>query len=115
MSPSPADSASAALRRYAAAIGYGALVFAGSALLGFVIAPWLGSASGAFPIEAEARAFFSLLTLAGVPYLAGLCVLSGALHPKLAGRRLRVRIALFGLNVLVAWLCAASIALAILG
>lgn len=115
MSPATADSASPAPRRYAAAIAYGALVFAGTALVGFVVAPWLGSASGAFPIDAEARAFFSLLTLAGVPYLAGLCVLSGALYPRLAGRRLRVRVALFGLNVLAAWLCAASIALAILG
>ena len=94
---------------------YGLLVFLGTALLGFVVAPWLGMATGLFRIEAESSGFFSLLTLKGVPYLVALSVLSGFLHPTFSSRRLRLRVILFGLNVLVAWLIGASIALAILG
>ena len=98
-----------------ASVLYGLLVFAGTSILGFVVAPFLGTASGLFPIEAESAGFFSFLTLKGVPYLAALSVLSGLLYSKHAERRLRVRAALLGVNILLAWLIAAAIALAILG
>jgi hypothetical protein len=94
---------------------YALLVFGGAAVLGFVVAPLLGMASGLFPMDTEARAFFSLLTLKGVPYLVGLSAFSSLLHPLFSSHRLRIRVALFGLNVLLAWLIAASIALVILG
>lgn len=94
---------------------YGLAVFAGTALLGFVVAPWLGIAGGLFPVEAEGRAFFSMLTLKGVPYLMLLAALSSLAYPVLAAQTPPRRILLYGVNVLVAWLIAASIALAILG
>ena len=93
---------------------YGLLVFVAAALLGFVVAPFVGVASGLFSIDAEARAFFSLLTLKGVPYLLGSSVLSGALYRPLSARRLPARVGLFGVNALAVWLFAAAIALAIL-
>jgi hypothetical protein len=102
-------------RLTAASILYGVLVFAGSALFGFVIAPLLAIASGRFPIDTEARAVVSWLTLRGVPSLLMLAALSATLYPKLSQRGLRVRLALYTANVLLAWLVAASIALAILG
>lgn len=102
-------------RIYAWSTGYGLLVFLGTALLGFVVAPWLGTATGLFTIEVESSGFFSMLTLKGVPYLVALSVVSGLLSPTLSGLGLRLRVALFGLNVLVAWLVGASIAFAILG
>jgi hypothetical protein len=102
-------------RTYAASTVYGLLVFAGAAVLGFVVAPFLGIASGLFPIDTESRAFFSLLTLKGVPYLAALSVLSGMAYPSFSQRGLRFRAMLLLINVLVAWLVGASIALAILG
>ena len=98
-----------------ASVLYGLLVFFGTTILGFVVAPFLGTASGLFPIEQESAAFFSLLTLKGVPYLAALSVLSGLLYSKHSERRLPVRAALLGANIILAWLVAASIALAILG
>jgi hypothetical protein len=98
-----------------ASVLYGLLVFAGTTILGFVVAPPLGTASGLFLIDTESAAFFSLLTLKGVPYLAALSVLSGLLYRKHSERRLRVRAALLGVNILLAWLVAAAIALAILG
>lgn len=94
---------------------YGVLVFLGTALLGFVVAPYLGLASGLFAIDTEAAAFFSLLTLKGVPWLVALSLGSGLLYPSLSTRRVRVRAALLGVNVLGVWLIAAAIALAILG
>jgi hypothetical protein len=98
----------------AGAVAYGLLIFASTALLGFVVLPLLAISSGLFPIEAEARAFFSLLTLKGAPYLAALSVLGGALYPALSRRRLRLRLGLYVANALLAWLAGASIALAIL-
>ena len=98
-----------------ASVLYGLLVFAGATILGFVVAPFLGTASGLFSIETESSAFFSFLTLKGVPYLAALSVLSGLLYSKHSERRLRIRAALLGVNILLAWLVAAAIALAILG
>ena len=98
-----------------ASVLYGLLVFGGTTLLGFVVAPFLGTASGLFRIDAEAAGFFSLLTLKGVPYLAALSLLSGLLYSKHSQRPLHVRAALLGANVMLAWLVAASIALVILG
>lgn len=100
---------------YIGAAVYGLLVFVGAAVLGFVVAPLLGMASGLFAMDTDARAFFSLLTLKGVPYLVGLSTLSAFLHPGLSSRGLRLRLALFALNVLAAWLAAAAIAFTILG
>lgn len=94
---------------------YGLLIFVGAAILGFVVAPLLGIASGFFPIEAEARGFFSLLTLKGVPYILALSVGSGIFYPALSGCRVSLRVALYCLNVVFVWLVAASIAFAILG
>jgi len=103
------------LRIYVHSAAYGLLVFLGTALLGFVIGPWLGIATGLFAIEAESRGFFSLLTLKGVPYLVALSVVSGLLYPTVSARRLRARLPLLVLNILGAWLIGASIALALLG
>ncbi|MGH7290389.1 MAG: hypothetical protein ACREJT_04215 [Myxococcota bacterium] len=100
---------------YFASVVYGLLVFAGAATLGFVVAPALGIASGLFSIDAEARGFFSLLTLKGVPYLVGLSAVSGLAYRTLAARRPLVRASLLGLNVLVVWVAGASAALLILG
>jgi hypothetical protein len=100
---------------YTGAAVYAVLVFAGTALLGFVIAPLLGIASGAFPIEAEAQGIFSLLTLKGIPFLVALGGCSGLLYERWSKRPLPVRIAVFGANVLVVWLIAAATALVILG
>jgi hypothetical protein len=99
----------------AAAVVYGMLVFAGAALLGFVIAPLAGSASGVFPIDAEARGFFSLLTLKGAPLLAAASVASGFAYASIAARRLSVRAALLALNAAVVWLAGAAIAFVLLG
>jgi hypothetical protein len=101
--------------RYIGCAIYGLVVFAGVAVFGFVLAPLLGIASGLFPIEAEARGFFSLLTLKGVPYLVALSAVSGALYPALSGYRASLRVALYGLNVVLAWLVGGAVALAILG
>ena len=96
-------------------VAYGFGVFAGTAVLGFVVAPYLGSATGLFPIDTEAQAFFSLLTLKGVPDLAILSAASSFLYPMGSRRRLGLRVALYVVNVLLAWLVAVSIALALLG
>jgi hypothetical protein len=96
-------------------VAYSVGVFAGAALLGFVVAPFLGIATGLFPIDTEASAFFSLLTLKGVPDLAILSAASGFLAPALFRRGRGLRVALYAANVLLAWLVAVSIALAVLG
>jgi hypothetical protein len=98
-----------------ATLVYALLVFSGAALLGFVAAPFLGTSTGLFSIEAESAAFFSLLTLKGVPYLVALSVLSGLWFARDSSRPVPTRVALWGLNVALAWLVAASIAFAILG
>ena len=80
-------------------------------MLGFVVAPFLGIATGLFPIDTEASAFFSLLTLKGVPDLAILSAASGFLAPALFRRGRGLRVALYAANALLAWLVAVSIAL----
>ena len=94
---------------------YGLAVWLGSAGLGFGVAPWLGTATGLFAIDVESQSFFSLLTLAGMPYLAGLAVVSAQLYPRIARRRVRFRLAAYALHVAVVWLIGASIALLRLG
>ena len=82
---------------------YGLLVFAGAALIGFVLAPRLAHALGWFPIEVEADAAFSLATLSSVPYLVGLCGASAFLVPWLATLSAARRVAVYVANALVAW------------
>ena len=96
-------------------VAYSVGVFVGTAAFGFVAAPFLGSATGLFPIDTEASAFFSLLTLKGAPDLVILSAASGFLYPVLSRRGTGLRVALYFVNVLLTWLVAASIALAILG
>jgi hypothetical protein len=94
---------------------YALLVLAGIALTGFVVAPALGTATGLFAIDTESAAFFSWLTLKGSPYWGGLGVASAPLHGVLAGRGAGVRIALYAVNVALAWLAGAAIAFFDLG
>ncbi len=96
-------------------VAYCVGVFIGTAVLGFVVAPFLGIVTGLFPIDTEAQAFFSLLTLKGVPDLLAFSALSGLLYPTLSRRGPALRIALYATNVVVAWLGGAAIALALLG
>jgi len=100
---------------YLGPIAYVLQVFIGAALLGFAIAPALGTATGIFSIDVESQAFFSLLTLKGVPYLSALSILSALVYQPLSRLRVFPRVALSILNVVVAWLVAVSIALIMLG
>jgi hypothetical protein len=102
-------------RLYLGSAVYALLVLAGIALTGFVVAPWLGVATGLFAIDTESAAFFSWLTLKGSPYWGGLGVLSGPLYGSLANRRAGMRIALYAANVALAWLAGAAIAFFDLG
>jgi hypothetical protein len=102
-------------RGYLGSAVYGVLIFVGVAAFGFVVAPALGIACGLFPIEADARGLFSLLTLKGVPYILALSMGSAILHHAMRRRRPLLQIALYGLNVLLVWVVAAAIALAMLG
>jgi hypothetical protein len=95
--------------------GYGLLVLAGTAVLGFVVAPYVGIATGLFVIDTEARGFFSLLTLKGTPFLVGLGILSTLVYPRSLSLRRPVRAVVLALNVLVAWLIAGAVALISLG
>ena len=90
-------------------IAYGALVFAGMAALGFVALPELGLASGLFTIDAEARGFFSLLTLRSVPFLLATSTLSAFAWPRLRALSWPRRLALFVPNVLVAYAVAVGL------
>jgi hypothetical protein len=94
-------------------IAYGALVFVAMAGLGFVVLPELGLASGLFRIDAEARAFFSLLTLHSVPFLLAASTLSAFAWPTLRALSVPARVAAFVPNVLVAY--AAAVGLGALG
>ncbi|HXK24811.1 MAG TPA: hypothetical protein VMS55_19230 [Myxococcota bacterium] len=102
-------------RLYIGCAVYGLLVLAGIAVLGFVVAPFVGVATRLFAIDTESAAFFSLLTLKGAPYWGGLGVMSSALYGPLAGRRAPVWIAAYASNVALAWLAGAGIAMFELG
>ena len=100
---------------YVGSAVYGFCVLVGIAVLGFVVAPFVGVASGLFPIDVESSAFFSLLTLKSAPYLFGLAAASGSLYAILARRAWPLRAAGFLLNVVAAWSIGAAIALFVLG
>ncbi len=102
-------------RLYAGAAAYGALVFAASALLGLVVLPALALATGLFLIDAEARAFFSFLTLKGAPLLLGLSAGSALFYPWLSKHPVWRQTGWCALNVVLAWGIAASSALLALG
>jgi hypothetical protein len=90
-------------------IAYGALVFVAMAGFGFAVLPAVGLASGLFTIEAEASAFFSLLTLKSVPFLLALSTLSGFAWPRLRTLPMPVRVGVFFPNVVVAWALGAGL------
>ena len=102
-------------RLIAGTILYGALVLVGSLVLGLVVAPLLGMASGAFAVEADARAFFSWLMLEAVPLLVGLSVFSSAFHRGLSGRPAWVWGAVLVANAVGVWTIGAAVSLLILG
>jgi hypothetical protein len=85
---------------------YGLLVFAGAALIGFVLAPLLATATGWFPIEVEARAAFSLATLSAVPYLVGLCAAAAFMLPWIATLSVPRRIGVYAASALAVWVAA---------
>jgi hypothetical protein len=91
------------------------MVFAGTLLLGLVVLPLVGTATGSFATDAESAAFFSLATLKGLPYLLGGSILSVLIHPYWETRSRLARVALALLDVGVCWAVAAAIALARLG
>ena len=98
------------------AIAYGVLVFLGTTGFGFVVAPALGRASGRFPIETEADAVFSLLTLKAVPCLVGLSGAAAALsYAWVARLSVPRRVAVYASTVLLSWLVGAAIAALVLG
>ena len=99
----------------AGAIFYSLLVFLGIATLGFVVAPVIGHATGLFPIETEAQATFSLLTLKAVPLIVGFSTAAAFSYPWILGFSVPLRIAAYGATVLVAWAIGAGIAAVILG
>jgi len=93
----------------AGSVAYGALVFLGMAGLGFAVLPELGLASGLFTIDAEARAFFSLLTLRSVPFLLAASTLSAFAWGRLRALSWPRRLAVFVPNVLVAYAVAVGL------
>lgn len=96
-------------------IVYGLLVFLGTAALGFVLLPAIGYATGLFPIQAEAAAAFSLVTLKGVPFLAGLSAAAALSYEWLLGLSAARRVAVYSATTLLAWFTSAAIAAFILG
>jgi hypothetical protein len=94
---------------------YAVLVFAGAALLGFVVVPTLAHRIGWFPIETEAQATFSLLTLEAVPFLVGFSTVSALALPWMLQRSWPLRVAAYAGTVLAAWLAGAAIAAVMLG
>jgi hypothetical protein len=97
------------------AIAYGVLVFLGTTGFGFVVAPALGRASGRFPIETEAAAAFSLLTLKAVPCLVGLSGAAALSYAWVARLSIPRRVAMYAATVLLSWLVGAAIAALLLG
>jgi hypothetical protein len=94
---------------------YAVLVFAGAALLGFVVVPTLAHRIGWFPIETEAQGTFSLLTLEAVPFLVGFSTVSALALPWMLQRSWPLRVAAYAGTVLAAWLAGAAIAAVMLG
>ena len=97
------------------AIVYGLLVFLGTVVLGFVVLPVVAYASGLVPIETEAMAVFSLVTLKGVPFLA--CSSAAATLSYDWLRRLSAvrRVVVYTVTTVAVWMAGAAIAVLILG
>jgi hypothetical protein len=99
----------------AGAIGYATLVFLGMAGLGFVVAPAIGRATHLFPIETEADAVFSLLTLKAVPALVGLSTAAAFSYQWVMGLSISHRVVVYCATVILAWVTGAAIAAVMLG
>jgi len=96
-------------------IAYGLSVFIGTAVLGFVVAPFIAFESGLFPIQSDAEAVFSFLTLRAFPLLFGLSV-GAALSYEWASALSRFRrVAAYLGTVLIAWILGAAFAVWALG
>ena len=102
-------------RIYVRSALYALLVLAGVAVLGFVVAPVLGTATGLFAMDTESAAFFSWLTLKGAPYWAGVGVASAPLQGSLPNLGGAARIGVYLANVALAWVVGAAIAFFDLG
>ena len=96
-------------------IVYGLLVFLGTAGLGFVALPTLAHATGLFPVDTEAEAAFSMVTLKAVPFLASLSTAAAFSYQWLAQLSIVRRLAVYGGTTLLAWVVAAAIAAFLLG
>ena len=96
-------------------IGYATLVFLGTAGLGFVVAPTVARAAHLFPIETDAEAFFSLLTLKAVPVLAGLSTAAAFSYEKIIRLSLLLRVAVYASTIVLIWALGAAIAAVMLG
>lgn len=94
---------------------YGLLVFLGTAGLGFGVLPAVGHAMGLFPIDTEAEAAFSLVTLKAVPLLVGLSAAAALSYQWLTGLSAPPRVAVYVATTVLAWLTGAAIAAVILG
>ena len=95
---------------------YGFLVFLGTAGLGFVVLPTVGHATGLFPVDTEAEAAFSMVTLKAVPFLASLSTAAGlSYYQWLEQISVARRLAVYFATTLLAWVTAAAIAVFILG
>jgi hypothetical protein len=96
-------------------IVYGFLVFLGTACLGFVVLPSVAHATGLFPLDTEAQAAFSMVTLKAVPLLASLSAAAALSYEWLRRRSLALRLAIYCATILLAWTTAAAIAVFVLG
>lgn len=101
--------------RVAGAALYGLLVFGGTAVLGFVVLPPLGYAAGLFTIETDARAAFSLVTLAAVPLLAGLSAGAGLSYDWLTTLSRVRRLVVYAGTTATIWIVGAAVMVYVLG
>jgi hypothetical protein len=99
----------------AGSVVYGLLVFAGTAVLGFVVLPALGYAAGLYPIDVEARAGFSLVTLKAVPFLVGQSAAAAVFYEQLVRFSIARRVAVYFATVLLVWFAGAAVAVFVLG
>jgi hypothetical protein len=102
-------------RMLAGAALYAFLVFAGTAVLGFVVVPFVAHRVGWFPIETEAQAAFSLLTLGAVPFLVGLSTVAALAYPWILQRSWPLRVAAYCATALAAWMIGAAISAFLFG
>jgi hypothetical protein len=99
----------------AGSVVYGFLLFGGTAVLGFVVLPAVGYAAGLYPIDTEARAAFSLVTLKAVPFLVGQSAAAAVFHEPLVRFSVARRIAVYFGTVLLIWSAGAAVAVFVLG